>query len=211
MLTFKVKKLGDGKFKYTCECGSEMWDNTLKKSNPKAPDLKCKSKSCTLGKGDTPNAVWLNDEQKKKLGLTDKPVTVVKKQEKQTVSNNNRGSVGTDMQVSYYGAWAKDIALFLADKTGVKSVKEMEVLYSGCLALVGSVLKKHISGVIQESTPESEQVKNVKVEDETVDMGSNFDEPEDIDTVNLEEDTVKSSTDNIDDMDFSGLDDVDIG
>jgi len=28
------------------KCGGEMWDNRLKKTNPKAPDFKCKDKSC---------------------------------------------------------------------------------------------------------------------------------------------------------------------
>lgn len=29
------------------ECGGAMWDNREKKTNPKAPDFKCKDKSCT--------------------------------------------------------------------------------------------------------------------------------------------------------------------
>ena len=28
------------------KCGSEMWDNRQKKTNPKAPDYKCKDKDC---------------------------------------------------------------------------------------------------------------------------------------------------------------------
>lgn len=29
------------------ECGGSMWDNRERKTNPKAPDMKCKDKSCT--------------------------------------------------------------------------------------------------------------------------------------------------------------------
>lgn len=28
-------------------CNGEMWDNRAKKTNPKAPDFKCKDKACT--------------------------------------------------------------------------------------------------------------------------------------------------------------------
>jgi len=34
------------------KCGGEMWDNTYSKTNPKAPDHKCKNKACN-------HAIWM--------------------------------------------------------------------------------------------------------------------------------------------------------
>lgn len=33
------------------QCGGDMWDNRGRKKNPKAPDFKCKDKSCVDAKG----------------------------------------------------------------------------------------------------------------------------------------------------------------
>lgn len=35
------------------QCGSEMWDNTVNKKNPKGPDYKCKDKACA-------HPIWLD-------------------------------------------------------------------------------------------------------------------------------------------------------
>jgi hypothetical protein len=205
-VTFKVKKQADGKLKYICACGSEMWDNTTSKTNPKAPDLKCKSQECSLGKNSTPNAVWLTDGQKEKLGVPKQ--ATIKKQEPKGSRGGSRGNVGTDMQVSYYGAWAKDMALYLAEKNGVKTSAELQTLYDACLEVVGSSLKKHISKVVNTNTPEEEKTKPV---DETDNL--NLDEPEDVkdpEEIKVDDDTVDVGGDDSGDVDLSGLDDVEI-
>jgi hypothetical protein len=40
------------------KCGGEMWDNRTKKTNPKAPDYRCKDKECE-------GRIWPPKEQKK--------------------------------------------------------------------------------------------------------------------------------------------------
>lgn len=47
----------------TCEkCGGKsFWDNRATKTNPRAPDFKCKNRSCG-------NGVWLKDSEKAALG-----------------------------------------------------------------------------------------------------------------------------------------------
>lgn len=206
-VTFKVKKEADGKLKYTCNCGSEMWDNTRSKTNPKAPDLKCKSQDCTLGKNNTPNAVWLTDGQKEKLGV---PKEAAIKQRSSGGSGGGKGKVGTDMQVSYYGAWAKDMALYVAKESGVKTVEGLQPIYEACLEVVGSALKKHINKVVDTSTPDAE--KSRPVEDDSIDL-DNVGEPEDVpaDGIDMTDDTVDvGGDDDPGSVDLSGLDDVDI-
>ncbi len=43
-------------------CGSEMWDNTVNKKNPKGPDFKCKNKDCIDEKTGMVTAIWLKKE-----------------------------------------------------------------------------------------------------------------------------------------------------
>ena len=47
-------------------CGSAMWDNRTKKSSPKAPDWKCKSKSCSYVNpaGYAGDAAWVRFNKK---------------------------------------------------------------------------------------------------------------------------------------------------
>lgn len=40
-------------------CGGDMWDNRENKKNPKAPDYKCKDKTCIDPESGMVTAVWL--------------------------------------------------------------------------------------------------------------------------------------------------------
>ena len=202
MSNFTVKNVG-GKMKYTCACGSEMWDNTKNKKNPKAPDLKCKNTECTEGKNDTPNAVWLKQDEKDKL------TKEVKKQESNNVSFKGGVKIGTSMEVSYYGAWAKDMALYLAEKNGVKNPRDLNQYYSDCLEIVGDCLSKHLKQ-ISVGNVSQDVSNNTETVGGDIDISNNFGEPEDITDVNSEEKVNKNESSDIDEMDFSGLDDVDI-
>jgi hypothetical protein len=42
----EANQTGDGKDARCPKCGSEMWDNRLTKRNPRAPDFKCRDRTC---------------------------------------------------------------------------------------------------------------------------------------------------------------------
>ena len=89
------------------KCGSEMWDNTKNKKNPKAPDYKCKNKECLDEKGYV-TAVWLESfEDKHKPQELKAPPKVMPKPE---VKN---GNANIDAMLLSY---AKDIVLALIEK-----------------------------------------------------------------------------------------------
>jgi hypothetical protein len=46
------------------QCGGPMWDNSLTKTNPKAPDYQCKDSTCIDGESGYRTAVWATDTQK---------------------------------------------------------------------------------------------------------------------------------------------------
>ena len=68
-LNFKARREADGRITYVCACGSDMWDNSRKKTSEKAPDLKCKASNCTCGRNGQPNAVWLTKGQRAQYRL----------------------------------------------------------------------------------------------------------------------------------------------
>jgi hypothetical protein len=56
------------------KCGGRMWDNRLTKRNPKAPDYKCRDRSCDGviwppkgAKGDKPEAAKLPSEETEEI------------------------------------------------------------------------------------------------------------------------------------------------
>jgi len=226
---FKVTQQADGKYKYTCSCGSEMYDNTRLKTSQKAPDLKCKDKNCTVGfdkKNDcaAPNAVWLTEVQKKKLNI---PLEAQIKDSTpkagggtKTQGTGGKTSVGTDMQVSYYGAWAKDMAIYLAEKNNVKNSTDLQTLYAACLEIVGTSLKNHISKVVKTNPAAESESRPVDVPQEeeisldgpseSVSVPSDIKIDDDIVEVDPLADS-KAPASNPDDVDLSGLDDVDLG
>jgi hypothetical protein len=62
----------------TCpKCGGRMWDNRLSKRNPKAPDYKCRSRSCDgviwppRKAADAPKAVEPTDAEEPSLALSE--------------------------------------------------------------------------------------------------------------------------------------------
>lgn len=167
MADFTAVKNAKGKYVFTCSCGSEMWDNRAKKTNPKGPDFKCKNVDCKLGKGGTPKAVWLTPEQKaeysgasayQKVSPSSEPVASQYVAEPvERVSSAK--SVDTDMKVSFYGAWAKDMALYIAKENSVKTCAELKKIYADCLSLIGSSLKSHCNVVDTCEKVESTPVK----------------------------------------------------
>jgi hypothetical protein len=46
------------------QCGGPMWDNSLTKTNPKAPDYQCKDSTCIDSESGYRTAVWASDTQK---------------------------------------------------------------------------------------------------------------------------------------------------
>jgi len=193
--TFSANKQGDGTVSFICACGSAMWDNRVKKTNPKGPDLKCKSQTCTLGKGGTPNAVWLDKDQKKEYAEQPKPsvpATSAPVTKTQPYAVGDR--FGGEIPVSMYTAWAKDFTIYLAQAQGLKTLSELDNLYRECLLSTKKTLawfKTQIEGT-QPST-QSVSPKTVKT-------------PEPV------KKDPSSPISNIgpDDVDLSGLDDVDI-
>ncbi len=181
----------NGKYlKFTCACGSEMWDNRFKKKNPKAPDLKCKDVGCTLGKNGTPNAIWIDNDTKAKLDAQYKAEnkSVAKSYSKNTKASyegNNSSNIPLSMQV----AWAKDIAIYLAGAKKIKEVSEFEALYKECLTSLKDTLDVFVSG---ETAKVSQSVEREVEEDNLVSDIENVDEPEDVDeTTDVEEKSVE--------------------
>lgn len=46
------------------QCGGPMWDNSLTKTNPKAPDYQCKDSTCVDPESGYRTALWASDTQK---------------------------------------------------------------------------------------------------------------------------------------------------
>jgi hypothetical protein len=46
------------------QCGGPMWDNSLTKTNPRAPDYQCKDSTCVDPESGYRTAVWASDTQK---------------------------------------------------------------------------------------------------------------------------------------------------
>lgn len=97
------------------KCGGEMWDNRQKKTNPKAPDYKCKDPDCG-------GAIWPPKAEKKEF----KP-----RNEDQIIRQHSQ-----EMALKYFGAKAKKdftpeeliklINFFEKDAKGAVKVKEPE-------------------------------------------------------------------------------------
>lgn len=46
------------------KCGGDMWDNSLTKTNPKAPDYQCKNQNCIDPESGYRTGVWARDTEK---------------------------------------------------------------------------------------------------------------------------------------------------
>jgi len=164
MAKYSVSKNGQY-LKFTCVCGSEMWDNRLKKNNPKAPDLKCKDVGCTIGKNNTPNAVWLQEDEVTQLDAKYKEVSGKASISKSVSTKSNSAvEIPLGMQV----AWAKDVAICLATTQKIKTHEEFTALYEVCLddmkKSVDKFLAKH-STVVKDVSREVDDTDLIDAED----------------------------------------------
>ena len=195
---FSAKKNEKGYWDFTCACGSDMWNNIFgQKKSEKSPDLRCKNEDCPHGEGKFPNSVWLDNKQRDALGI------------KKRVGGS-KNSVGdkynTDIPVSMFAAWAKDIALYLAKAQGLKTADEVDALHRVCLKNISETLNWYKNQAAKTKTPEDQQVKDL---DEADDMDESITgSPEDIseDSVEDLDATEEMETETPVDDDFSGLD-----
>jgi hypothetical protein len=69
--TSQAPRAGSGSIPNACpECGGPVWDNRDKKRNPKAPDWKCKNKTCVDDKGFV-TAGWIPKAQAQAAAIRD--------------------------------------------------------------------------------------------------------------------------------------------
>jgi len=200
--TFKVVK--EGKYpKFICACGSEMWDNRKKKKSPKHPDLRCKNEDCPHDSKGYPNTVYLTKEQKEKLDT----LTGSKKEQYEDSSNYQNKLNKTydkfngNIPISMYVAWAKDMAIYLAQATDIKEHDELFAVYKTCIKNMQTVLKEVQEEESTNNTPEIQQEKEVEdIEEDLLDTSEDidFDEPE-----------VEEDEEEVED-DFSDLEELDI-
>jgi len=207
---FKSSKKGykavkKGKYwKFTCACGSEMWDNRFKKKTAKSPDLRCKDENCPKGEDGFPHSVWLTKDEKKRLGMkTD--------YQKGGSTNSNSGDrYGNNVPPSMYAAWAKDMAIYLAQATGIKEHDELDALWRTCLKNTEQTLAWYQKEMAKKNTPEDQKVKDVDEDDSTDIDSENIDEPEDINEESLDDVDESSEESKEVEEDFSDLEDVEL-
>lgn len=153
------------------ECGNvKLYDNSEMKTHPKSPDFKCSKKGCN-------GAIWLSKEQRSALGLGEPEILsfeeikqrkAQKKEERQNNYNNLSGGdrFNGDVPYSMYSAWAKDFAIYLANKNDVRSWDDLKEYFDTCIKMTKEILDAN--RVIQ-PVPESQQVKQVKTTDTDMD------------------------------------------
>jgi len=201
----------EGKYwKFYCDCGAEMWNNSYKKSkgdlSAKAPDLRCKDDNCSCGsenkKGDyNPNSVWFEDKEMEAFGMKKKNFSskqdVVTKKEKyvkapvEVKATNQEYEELSNIPVSMYAAWAKDVALYLAKATDIKAHDDFDALYRTCLENMKSTLtwfenkKEAVSKAETKEVTSSASFDNEEIEiedsDEAEEVKDVDDEFEDLD------------------------------
>ena len=190
---------------FTCDCGSEMWNNIYKKNTAKSPDLRCKDADCSCGDKGKPHAIWLNDKQKDALGIKEKAQTSNTSSNKSKSGSYSKGSYNdfsNGTPFSMYAAWAKDVAIYLAKATGVKAHDEFDALYRTCLENMEASIKSHEAKLVSVKAPADEQIKDLDAED-----SMDIDDPEDVNEDSI--DDIDSEEKKVDD-DFEGLDDLDL-
>jgi len=195
---FSAKKNEKGYWDFTCDCGSNMWNNIFgQKKTEKSPDLRCKNEDCPHGEGKFPNSVWLDNKQRDALGI--------KKRAGGSKSSGGDKYNG-DIPVSMFAAWAKDMALYLAQATDVKTADEVNSLHRVCIKNMAETLDWYKNQTAKTKTPEDQQVRDL---DGANDIDESItDSPEDISEDSIEdldtaEETEKETP--VDD-DFADLD-----
>ena len=178
MAKYSVSK--NGKYlKFTCVCGSEMWDNRLKKKNPKAPDLKCKDVGCTIGTNGTPNAVWLQADEVKELGVKYQEVSgkASSGQTSMAKSGSPYKAYNENIPLGMQVAWAKDVAICLAKARKITTSKEFSELYEVCLDAMKDSVDKFLA---KHSDVATQEVSREVVDTNLIDTDDSIDEPEDV-------------------------------
>lgn len=197
----KVSKNEKGYWVFTCACGSEMWNNMLKADkHPKAPDLSCKDKACPFGSKGFPYSVWVKDPAaleilSPKRRASSKNDTKPSTAAPATAQSGSFKDYGSNIPISMYAAWAKDVAVYLAKATNIQAHDDFDALYRTCLVNMEKTLKWYAGQL--NKTEEKEDVKSV----DELELDDDIAEPEDVD------EAVKEVED---DEDFSDLDNIDI-
>ena len=170
----------NGKYlKFTCACGSEMWDNRLKKKNPKAPDLKCKDVGCTIGKNGTPNAVWLQADEVTQLDAKYKEISKSASSKPYSASAKSSSNYGVEIPLGMQVAWAKDVAVCLATAQKIKTSEEFTALYEVCLDDMKKSVDKFLAKHAKVADAEvSREVADSDVVDDVIDESEEVLEPE---------------------------------
>jgi len=198
------KAVKKGKYlNFVCSCGSDMWNNIYKKNkgeiSDKSPDLRCKDSDCSYGDGKNPNSIWLTPEELTTYGFNSgnkkgnpqksesKPVKKV--EEKKYANNQVTRVTEIDVPLSMYAAWAKDIAIFLAEKTGVSAHDDFDALYRTCLInLKNSLISVDSNQSVTEFTVNTSNTSEDVSEDILQDVVVEDDDDEVVKDKNVDED-----------------------
>jgi len=203
----KIGKNDKGYPNVTCKCGSEMWNNVGKpKKSSKAPELTCKNKGCEFGSKGYPKSVWLDKTKDKVIidilsfkkakseFVVAEKSDPVKKQENVTYDK-----FGGTIPVSMFTAWAKDMAIYLAEANGVKEHDELDKYFRTCLLNTRETIN-WFANLADKAQAKDVVVEDVDDLDEKVE--EELGEPEDI-----EDDFEKDVSE---DEDYSELDDIEL-
>lgn len=133
------------------ECGGEMWDNRLKKKNPKQPDFRCKDENCA-------KAVWL------------------KKKSAAPAGNGYKGksNTGDTVPKSMYGKWAMDLVIAMFNAKLIK-MADVKIAFTKSVAMVGEVLNG-TSKPVSKPAPVQEEPTEEPAEDTTTEEPSGLED-----------------------------------